>query len=508
MRLRLPLYARILIWFFLNLVAVAAVVALLFNAQFLFNLDWLLATGARERIEAVRDLIVGELNTTPPDEWHRIVERYSEAYRVRFALLDEEGNQLIGDSTELPNEVRERILARADFPARGRSGEERPTEFRPSEPPPERGSDRGRRWRGPPLRALLRTTNPTRYWLLASARLDNALAGDPMRVILVARSSTLSGGGLVFDARPWVAVGMGAVVFSLLFWLPLVRGITRTVGRMVHTTRQIADGRFDVRVNLRRRDELGSLAESIDQMAARLDGFVTGQKRFLSDIAHELCSPLARLQMALGILEQRAPADQSGYVRSAADKAEQIAALVGELLSFSKASFGATAIQLQPVKVPDAVEEAVRRERTDGMDLRLDIPDDLVVTGNSDLLIRALANLLRNAIQHAGAAGPITIQAARDGDEITISVADSGPGVPEAELPKIFDAFYRLDASRTRDTGGVGLGLAIVKTCLDSCCGTVNARNRQPHGLEVLLHLPAAKESKSSRGKTTDPIPA
>jgi two-component system sensor histidine kinase CpxA len=153
---------------------------------------------------------------------------------------------------------------------------------------------------------------------------------------VVGRSSSISAGGLIFDAKPWLALGFGVVAFSLIFWLPLVRGITRTIGRMKQTTRQIADGRLDVRVNLRRYDELGALGESIDQMAARLSGLVAGQKRSLGDIAHELCSPLARLQMALGILELGI------YRRDALraishQKAEQIAALVGELLS-TKAS--------------------------------------------------------------------------------------------------------------------------------------------------------------------------
>src|SRR5205823_757714 len=143
---------------------------------------------------------------------------------------------------------------------------------------------------------------PTHYWLLSSGTLRSPLLGEPMRIVLVARSQTISGGGLILDPRPWFYLGAGVVLFSLLFWYPLIRSITRTIRRMMQTTRQIADGRFDVRVNLHRRDELGSLSDSIDQMAVRLDGLVTGQKRFLGDVAHELCSPLARLQMALGIL--------------------------------------------------------------------------------------------------------------------------------------------------------------------------------------------------------------
>ena len=486
MRVRLPLYGKILGWFFLNLVVVAALFVVLFNVQFNFNLDWLLVTGARERLEAVRDLIVGELETTAPDDWAQVLRRYNQAHHVDFALFDDEARPVVGDFTELPGEVRARILTPPSFPT--------PRAASPAATPPPPAPDRAQRrwWPRSSLRAIMRTAHPTQYWLLATGWLDNPLAGERLRIVLVARSNSIGAGGLIFDPKPWLWLGLGVVVFSLIFWLPLVGGITRAVGRMVQATRQIADGRLEVRVKMRRRDELGALGDSIDEMAARLDGLVLGQKRFLADIAHELCAPVARLQMALGILEQRAPAGQETHVRAAAERAEQIAALVGELLSFSKASFGAATVQLRPVDVSEAVAEAVRRERTEGAEIRVEVPAGLFVAAHPDLLTRAFANLVRNAIQHAAAAGPITIHAARDGGEIIIGVADSGPGVPAAELPKIFDAFYRVDPSRARETGGAGLGLAIVKTCIDSCCGTVTARNREPAGFEILVRLPAA----------------
>jgi two-component system sensor histidine kinase CpxA len=482
MTIRLPLYGKILAWFFLNLVVVVVVFAALFDAQFHTNLDWLFAAGARDRLEAVRDLIIGELETTPPDDWGQVMQRYSEAHRVRFALFDDEANPLIGDPRELPAEVRARILERPTFappPRDTATTLATPREF-------------SRRWPRPPVRALMRTTEPTQYWLLASARLDNPLAGGPMRVVLVAKSDSISAGGLIFNPKPWLMVGAGVFVFSLLFWLPLVRGITRTIARMMHATRQIADGRFEVRLNLHRRDEIGSLAEAIDQMAVHLDGLVRGQKRFLGDIAHELCSPLARLQMALGILEQRVTGEDAAFLRAASEKAEQIAALVGELLSFSKASFGASAVRLEPVRVAAVVAEALRREEADAHGFRVEVAEDLWVSADPELLTRAVANLLRNSLQHAPEAAPISIRAARSGEEVSLVIADDGPGVPEAELPRLFDAFYRVDASRTRETGGTGLGLAIVKTCVESCSGTVTAHNREPHGLEMRLTLHAS----------------
>jgi two-component system sensor histidine kinase CpxA len=503
-RVQLPLYLKILGWFFLNLALLCGGFALLFQAQFRLNLDWLFTVGARERFEAARDLVISELNTTSPEDWGQVIYRFDAAYQnVRFGLFDEDAKRLVGEIEELPEDVRKRILegppelARRLRPSSG-DGEVSPLSAQASpEPDLEPGNDAGRRRRRrpPPIRALLRTTDPTQYWLLASGRVENQQLGDPMRVILVANSSSISAGGLIFNLRPWIEVGLGAVVFSLLFWLPLVGGITRSVGQMTQATRQIADGRFDVRVAMRRRDELGSLAESINQMAARLDGFVKGQKRFLGDIAHELCSPLARLQLALGILEERAGEGQIAFVQSAAEKAEQMAALVGELLLFSKAAFGGSAVRLQPVDVRAAAEEAVRREAVEGADVRLGISPNLFAAADPDLLIRALANLIRNAIRYAGKEQPIELRAAREGAEAVIRVIDSGPGVPEEELAKIFEPFYRLDASRTRDTGNVGLGLTIVKACVQSCCGSVTAHNhRQPKGFEVQIRLGAAEK--------------
>ena len=108
------------------------------------------------------------------------------------------------------------------------------------------------------------------------------------------------------------------------------------------------------------------------------------------------------------------------------------------------------------------------------------------------MLQRALGNLIRNAIRYAGDAGPIHVTAEPRGEELHITVADEGPGIPEAALPKIFDPFYRLDEARTKESGGVGLGLAIVKTCVEACNGTVTAANREPKGLAVTIALKRA----------------
>jgi two-component system sensor histidine kinase CpxA len=485
MKLRLPLLARILLWFFLNLALLAAGFILLVRSQFVFDRDFLLTAGAVERLQVIGDEIATEMSNRPLEQWQDLLDRYDSTYKVRFHVFSSEGRPLAGEPQRLPPEVHERIVRRPTPPRRpppegldepgNLPPQDSPLEQRPPPPLAERVSN--------PPRMLIRAGNPLRYWFIIRASTG---------VVVIVESETLTGGGLFLDLRPWLVAIFGAAIFSALFWVPVVRGITRSIAQMTQATQQIAEGHFDVRVKAHRRDELGILSQAINSMAQRLDGFVTGQKRFLGDIAHELCSPLARLRVALGILEERVSNSQQPDVSRASEQADEIAALVNELLSFSKASLGASRVKLQQVSLRELAHAAVRHEISDGVQIEVNITPDLRVEVEPELLTRALSNLLRNAIRYAGTAGPIMITAKPHDGQVALTVSDCGPGIPEVELQRIFDPFYRLDASRDRQTGGVGLGLAIVKTCVEACQGTVVAENRQPAGLQVTMTLRAA----------------
>jgi two-component system sensor histidine kinase CpxA len=166
--------------------------------------------------------------------------------------------------------------------------------------------------------------------------------------------------------------------------------------------------------------------------------------------------------------------------------------LVNELLLFSKAGLNPAAVERGPVKVNSAIERAVRRETQTPDAVRVSAVPGLLAIGNEDYLVRAISNVLRNALRYAGSAGPIEVTAKQHGSNIEIGVADSGPGLPPESTEEVFEPFHRLESSRSRDSGGVGLGLAIVKTCIEACDGTVSCRNRMPSGLEVTIRIPAA----------------
>jgi two-component system sensor histidine kinase CpxA len=173
-------------------------------------------------------------------------------------------------------------------------------------------------------------------------------------------------------------------------------------------------------------------------------------------------------------------------------KLEQMSKLVNDVLAFSKAGLRTPDVPLSNIHIADVVRNVLEREVGQPVLIKDDVPADLYARANLDLLDRALANIVRNAVRYAGADGPISITARSDGGLVSIRVADCGPGLPESDLDRVFDPFFRLEFSRGSDSGGVGLGLAIVKSCIEACEGSVVCRNRSQGGLEIEMTLKPA----------------
>jgi two-component system sensor histidine kinase CpxA len=336
----------------------------------------------------------------------------------------------------------------------------------------------------------MRSKEPTRYWFGTKIPLVTAKEHRPMMPsLLLAVSDSITGNGFFFDPLPWMVVAASVLLISVLLWIPLVRNITKPLVRMTRAAEEIAKGNFNVSINEPRADEIGRLARTINNMTARLADFVKGQKRFLGDVAHELGSPVARIQFGLGVLEQRLEGGNQERVRDVMEDVEEMSKLIRELLAFSRAEMNSGAVELEQILLLPVVEAAVRREGTPAVQIDVQIDPEISALASADLLTRALANVLRNAVKYAGKAGPILVAAQEKEDQIILTVKDSGPGVAEEYLDRLFDPFFRPEPSRDRDSGGAGLGMAIVKTCVAACKGTVSARNREPNGFAVTITL-------------------
>lgn len=481
MKPRIPLWTKVLLLAAVNLLALTLLFLVFARVELHMQFNSLLF-GAGDRVVSLARQFILDLEDTPAQDRDELLARYKRSYAVNLYLFDNPVAQIAGPSVDLPrpvlDEMRKPPPRREDPPPPPR----RPGD--PEGPPPRREPGRGPR-NGPPL-FTVSTSGPTTYWVGARIPIRERGSDERHPGILLLSAPSFIGTPLFFDYRPWLLIAGAVVLVFVLCWLPFIRGLTHAVTQMSKVTEQIAEGRFDHQLPENRGDELGVLASGINRMAARLSGFVYGQKRFLGDIAHELCAPIARIQFALGVLEHRT---EPGTVDDLQDEVRQMSSLVSELLSFSKAGMQPAARSLVSVDVARIVADAVSRE---GVKVELAIDDGLTVMADPESLSRAIANLLRNAIRYAGDAGPVVLSARPEGREVSIKVADHGPGLPEEEVERVFTPFYRVETSRSRESGGVGLGLSIVKNCVDTCKGTVRCRNRVPSGLEVEIRLAAA----------------
>ncbi|GAU09888.1 sensor histidine kinase [Desulfoplanes formicivorans] len=499
------LFTRILCWFFLNLILVGAALGTFIFFQPQLDLHAFFGMQRWNRLRVAAALMVHDLYNAPRKEWSAILARHARVNQVDFVLVFGDGTRFSSRPVELPDTVRVRVEHAFKGPFSDR---------RPAPPPPARnpvlpGSGPDQDILSPsgeqppglgeglegldliPGRPVLRmhTSDPDLYWTGIMLPPPPKPRDFPTPFVLMVVSDSASGNGFFFDARPWVLVAAVVLLISVLFWIPMVRNITRPLSRMTRATEEIASGRFDVVLDEPRRDEIGRLARAINHMTTRLAAFVTGQKRFLGDISHELGSPLARIQFGLGVLDQRLDGANRQRLQNVMDDVAHLSQLVGELLAFSRADLSAQSVALEPVDLLWVVREAVRREKAPDSEVIIDVDPDLRVLASPDLLTRALANLVRNGVKYAGKAGPIHIVAHKDKGWVNLEVKDSGPGVPEEYLDQLFEPFFRPEPSRNRSLGGVGLGLSIVKTCVESCKGRVFARNQKPHGFVVTIIL-------------------
>jgi signal transduction histidine kinase len=279
----------------------------------------------------------------------------------------------------------------------------------------------------------------------------------------------------------------------------LARYVTRPLGVLRGATRALARGDLAVRVGAsvgHGTDEFTELGRDFDRMAERLDALVTAERRLLRDISHELRSPLARLNVALGLARQQA-GDDHGALDRIEREAERLNTLIGQLLMLARMESGATPAVRETIDllgivhevVDDAAFEAKGRGRTVEL---VEGCDDAMVAGDPELLRSAVENVVRNAVRHTREGTCVEVGMRRDASgHVRIRVRDHGPGVPDAALPYIFQPFYRLGDARDRGTGGVGLGLTIVDRTIRLHDGTVRAANAPGGGgLVVELTLP------------------
>lgn len=496
-------------WLALHLGLLAAAFGLFVGFQLRVGLDSLLSGRTGERLRDIGESIGHDLRSSPRSEWGGILSRYSASLGLQVDLWRPQEEWHTNAFASVPPNVMARLKEARIAPPRqpdpmvdrrpppgpggfppqmlGPEGAPRAGVFNP--PPGPVDESMRPQDRMPPLAKpvfFLRGQSGDGYWAAIDVPLSTPRNQNPVHGLVLIRSNDLSGNGLFFEVRPWILGGIAVIALSIMFWIPFVLGITRYIRRLTSATEKIADGDFKVRIATGRHDELGRLGAAVSDMAGRLDHFVSGQRRFLADVAHELCAPLARLRTGIAILEPSVPADRQPRLQAVEEDADELARLIEEVLAFSRA--GAGKPQLQPCELESLLRDVTGREGGE-MEIGFDLSTGLIAQADPRLLSRAFGNLVRNARIHAGKSARLRISGQLSDGLILLEFEDNGPGVAEEELGRLFEPFYRPDRSRTRDTGGSGLGLAIVQSCVEACGGRVAASRPSGGGFRVSVSL-------------------
>lgn len=451
------LFLKIFLWFWLSLtlIAVALVVSVLAtgsgeNA----GPPWFGLINSAVRIHALNAVAAFEQGGRATLDAYLMELRQSA--RVEGYLFDERGLEL--DSSEAADEIKE-------FASRSASSEE--VEYRFRAPLPM-AAERVVSSRGTPYVFIVR---------LASApglHTDRGLLG--LRIALVVLTA-------------------GIVCYGF------ARYLVAPVAKLRHATRRLGEGDLSARAGSamgKRRDELADMGRDFDRMAERIESLVLAQRRLLGDISHELRSPLARLRVAVELARQRCHVDAGGAIEIIEDEAQQLDRLIGQLLTLTRFESGDDTKVRQIVDLAQLVEEIASdsdfEAQSSNRAVRIVSNEECRTLGAVQLLRSAIENVVRNGVRHTAEGTTVEISLrcapADAGAQAIISVRDHGAGVPEAELQRIFQPFYRAGEERNPQTGGTGLGLAITERAVRLHNGSVTARNADEGGLIVELRLP------------------
>ena len=306
------------------------------------------------------------------------------------------------------------------------------------------------------------------------------------------------GGPRFQPLTPWVPIA-AAILASLLFAVLLAWYFSRPIRALRLAFEAAANGDLAPRFSKasgKRSTELNDLGRDFDRMTARLRSLIDGQTRLLHDVSHELRSPLARLQAAIGLAHQQ-PDKLAASMERIERESVRMDKLVGELLTLSRLEAGALEAAPEEISMAELLQQIADDARyeaaSQGRSVALHGDGDAMVNGQAELLARAIENVVRNAIKHSGSGGAVQMdmELLPEARQLRIRVLDDGPGVPEADLEHIFQPFFR---SSSASADGHGLGLAIARHVLQAHGGSIKAANRPERGLCVEIVLPLAAQ--------------
>lgn len=348
----------------------------------------------------------------------------------------------------------------------------------------------------------------------ASVTRDIVLSdGEPVgqvRLWVLGSDALLSRADTAFRERTFNAMFLAAVIavaISLIIGFLVSRMLTNPLRRITGTAKQIRDGDLSARTGLRGDDEIDRLGETFDEMATSLEKDLKHERRITSDVAHELRTPLMAMLATVEAMQDGVlPADDE-HLETVASETRRLSRLVQQMLDLSRMENRTAPLKLEPVDVVPFVQRIVdsQQQLFQARDLRLRFADEMqgrpaTIEVDPDMITQAVINLLSNAMRYTPEGGWVVASVAGDRRYIMISVKDTGIGIAKEDLSRIFGRFWRADASRAREAGGLGVGLSVTKQIVERHHGFISVESELEKGTTFTIHLPreATPEASSS----------
>ncbi|GAF06653.1 sensor histidine kinase [Paenibacillus pini] len=333
--------------------------------------------------------------------------------------------------------------------------------------------------------------------ILESIYLSNRTALDPL-VIFVLKFNKIVG----FSA--WQ--GLVVILLFILYVMLLSWGTTRSLSNIIRGVKRMSDGQMDEKIPVRSNDEIGMLAAQINELAAQLTLSMQEEKlatqtknELITNVSHDLRTPLTSIIGYLRLIEEDKYKDEVElryYVNIAYEKARRMNGLVTDLFEYTRLGFGGSELHRKNIDIVELLgqlsAEFTLHLKNQKMFININAPQDkIMISGDGDKLMRAFENLITNGIRYGSEGGELLIEIHRLGGEVEIQIINYGSTIPSSELPHIFDRFYRVEKSRSLNTGGAGLGLAIVKSIVhlhDGSISVISNDNKTAFIVKLPLH--------------------
>ncbi|MFM1651047.1 sensor histidine kinase [Brevibacillus sp. B_LB10_24] len=285
-----------------------------------------------------------------------------------------------------------------------------------------------------------------------------------------------------------VVFALTAIVFFVIYVVLLSRGTVKYLVEITRGVKQLSHGNFDLQIPVKSNDELGDLAENINRMSRQLQSSIAEERlavqaknELITNVSHDLRTPLTSMIGYLRLIEDDRYKDEVElryYVNIAYEKTRRLYRMVEDLFEYTRVSYGQVRLELSPINLVELLGQLAAEYSLQLRDSQMEIQlafceDKVIITADGDKLMRVFENLIANAIKYGREGKKVEIAVSRDDNMVVIDVVNYGSPIPEAELPYLFERFYRVEKSRSAETGGTGLGLAIAKSMIELHQGSI-----------------------------------